>query len=814
MTANVKGKIYYTRNGSTPTNKSKLYKDNEVLTICIKTQINAIVVTENNITSKITHYQSEQILTPPISVVVPQTDLINNQQTLNFTTNWDNTTIYYTTDGSNPKSNTKIKYNNKTFKINKNTTLKYYTKDNLEGYESIVYTYNTPKYTQERPTLTIINTTRMYSDNHQRIMIQSNQPTTIEYYKYWGTNDVIHKKYTKELDTSKNTQLIITGKHKTTGQMASQKEYMPTKGTRTIMNYTYALSMPYPDGAITLNEKYYLNLTSEKNNFESFSLLYNYRKNNIEGTLSRTITEPGMLVYTTNNNKILNIKLYGYAYGDINQVSVLSTTELYNEEILLITKFSTIVNGKINQTIFFLLPDMNQLSDDDKDATPINTSFTSNYQNYTLNKKDKLNHLFTITEIMPFQTLQTYIITNRLINKDDIQQTINKNKTYTKNENKTFTNINEMEVDKTDHLKAAYGTYLTGETIIYFNDEMSKFYGSYNNVTFTRADDTQILVGVNHHGTIYSNIYDPTLSTKITNNPTVNQTVQFRFMTTVMMSEWERQALRLSMQNITSPLYIFFEDVRLNNNNVNFTIDEKTGIITIEPTTNQTYYIEIDLKTGIVKTMMKTEEEGEKIKGATSQIGQGYCYHGENTDELLNMLNKLNNFTSNDFTNDFMNTLRDCLNEITPELESTMGTTLITAGTLMLSSGPGSVVGVSMIIGGLGLCYLGAGESISDPLNPYYWADAAPSVIAGLIPFIAEDRMILSLTKLAVKSSPVRKASKISLIFGFNNAAPENMEDYMCGKAIDQVISSNLKQFLTDMNVSKGSYNKIRSILT
>ncbi|WP_308574617.1 chitobiase/beta-hexosaminidase C-terminal domain-containing protein [uncultured Methanosphaera sp.] len=100
--------------------------------------------------------------------------------------------------------------------------------------------------------------------------------------------------------------------------------------------------------------------------------------------------------------------------------------------------------------------------------------------------------------------------------------------------------------------------YIDNEVLtIYFNDEMSKFYSSYNNVTFTRADDTQILVGVNHHGTIYSNIYDPTLSTKITNNPTVNQTVQFRFMTTVMMSEWERQALRLSMQNITSPLYIY-----------------------------------------------------------------------------------------------------------------------------------------------------------------------------------------------------------------------------------------------------------------
>ena len=132
MTSNVDGKIYYTRNGSMPTSKSLLYKNGEVLTICVKTQINAIVITNNNIISNITHYQSEQIITPPISIVKCLTDLVNDKQIINFTTNWNNTTTYYTLDGSNPKkSNTKVTYNNKSVTVNKNQTLKFYTKDKL-----------------------------------------------------------------------------------------------------------------------------------------------------------------------------------------------------------------------------------------------------------------------------------------------------------------------------------------------------------------------------------------------------------------------------------------------------------------------------------------------------------------------------------------------------------------------------------------------------------------------------------------------------------------------------------------------------------
>ena len=76
-------------------------------------------------------------------------------------------------------------------------------------------------------------------------MIQSNQPTTIEYYSYRGKNNAVHRKYTSEIDTTNDTQLIITGKHKTTREMASSLEYTPTKGTRPITNYTYTISIPY-----------------------------------------------------------------------------------------------------------------------------------------------------------------------------------------------------------------------------------------------------------------------------------------------------------------------------------------------------------------------------------------------------------------------------------------------------------------------------------------------------------------------------------------------------------------------------------------
>lgn len=67
---------------------------------------------------------------------------------------------------------------------------------------------------------------------------------------------------------------------------------------------------------------------------------------------------------------------------------------------------------------------------------------------------------------------------------------------------------------------------------------VSSFYACYYNVTFNRESNTQILVGVNINEATYITLIDPTLSTIILNGNKTNS-IQFRIMTTLMISECE-----------------------------------------------------------------------------------------------------------------------------------------------------------------------------------------------------------------------------------------------------------------------------------
>ena len=206
---NKPGKIYYTRNGTTPTINDRNYTTGTELNLSVKTQVKSILVDENNKTSSVTFYQAPQIITPPVTIIQPLTGLTNNTQQIKFKCNQENITVYYTTDGTNPqKSNTTKTASLETILLlNKTTTLKYYTK-NTEGYTSTVYTYNTPQHAQERPEITVYNTTGIYKDGSQRIMIQSNQPGTIHYTKIQNKTST-EEIYTEELttDTNKITHL-------------------------------------------------------------------------------------------------------------------------------------------------------------------------------------------------------------------------------------------------------------------------------------------------------------------------------------------------------------------------------------------------------------------------------------------------------------------------------------------------------------------------------------------------------------------------------------------------------------------------------
>lgn len=237
-------KICYTRNGSTPTKNDKIYTSGEILELGIKTQLRAILIDTNNKTSETVFYQAPRIITPPITIIKPITGLNNNQQKIQFITNNQNATIYYTTDGTNPqKSNTTKKTTpQKQITIHKNTVLTYYTTDN-QGYTSTNYIYRTPKHQNERPTITIINTTGIYNDGTQRIMIQSNQPGKFNTTEYNGNETPIERKNIDgEIKITKNTRIQIITQY--TGKYSKIVEYNPINGTQVVMNYNYTIKLP------------------------------------------------------------------------------------------------------------------------------------------------------------------------------------------------------------------------------------------------------------------------------------------------------------------------------------------------------------------------------------------------------------------------------------------------------------------------------------------------------------------------------------------------------------------------------------------
>jgi hypothetical protein len=137
---NKAGTIYYTRNGSIPNTNSNTWTNNTKVMISIKTQVRAILVDNEGFTSDLVVYQPKKVITPPITAIRPLTTLENNKQRIQFSTNKLNCTVYYTTDGTNPKNSTTVKTakNNDKIYLNKNTRLKYY--------QRMIFSFTNQKY--------------------------------------------------------------------------------------------------------------------------------------------------------------------------------------------------------------------------------------------------------------------------------------------------------------------------------------------------------------------------------------------------------------------------------------------------------------------------------------------------------------------------------------------------------------------------------------------------------------------------------------------------------------------------------------------
>ena len=328
---NKPGIIYYTRNGTIPTNKSIIHNPKNNMTLNVKTQVKTILEDKNKKQSTLLFYQAPQYIEPSIIVIENWWNKDMKGQLLrivNCSRNYS--AVYFTTDNSNPKtSNTTKNWDeekvNGDLYVQSGTILKYYViSDEADGigFKSDIYTYTVPYFYRELPTFNIINLTRIYSNGEQKVFIQSNTPKRYDdpiKLVIIENNNIIEKTLEEYENPSytlnNNTKLIITQDGKTV-------EYDTTNGQRTRMNYTYTMEIPYQQ-VVVYNNSFNINLTKNtiKNNLtNNKTYFFNASSNQLQIINNREIYEPGFILYKNNNS--LYLKIYNYAYGDINQVSI------------------------------------------------------------------------------------------------------------------------------------------------------------------------------------------------------------------------------------------------------------------------------------------------------------------------------------------------------------------------------------------------------------------------------------------------------------------------------------------------------------
>ena len=518
---NKPGKIYYTRNGSNPTNQSNIWTNNTNVMISIKTQVRTILIDNEGFTSDITYYQPPKIITPPITAIRPITTLINNIQKIQFSTNQQNSTIYYTTDKSNPltSNTTKTAKNNDKINLNKNTRLKYYTKDDIQGYKSAVYNYTPVQNANERPTITIINATNIWNNGQQKIIIQSNQPGKFNITRYTNNTDPVeYLDNTGSFTTNQKYQIQVYTKYNEKYSIIN--EYQTSTGTRSIMNYHYKITL----SKINDYGNVYFYVNGEEYSYPMNSLvLYKYIHININNQTELSPTNP-LLDYGITIHKSYNLEItfHDKMYGNLNTVNAITSCLSDGTET-----FTLYSNDEMLMSVFLTKK----------------YDYTKNYDENVTTTFQTLTNTLTKTETITFQqktvrlcgqydTIQTYLLTNTDITTQITNQTLKK-----------LENNNDiLKIPPQDR------TVRMGILAIWAYDAYTKYLNYQYNATSYRSDETLLLIGINEDRTNYIHYNDLKMGLVITANDT--NKYLFNTQASARLPELARMALNTVKVNI------------------------------------------------------------------------------------------------------------------------------------------------------------------------------------------------------------------------------------------------------------------------
>lgn len=725
--ANKPGTIYYTRNGTLPTNKSNKYNASSQLNISIKTQINAILQDKQAKKSENKFYQAPQIITLPIVTVNVYSYhyQISKTQRIYFRMD-ENQETYYTTDNTNPKNSSTrkiMKYSpkiqNMCFNITNNTIVKYYTKDTKLNITSNIYTYKPLKNQSEEITITILNTTPLYTKGaintkkEEKVKIAVNGLNFLVNVAQDDT-DNWNSLYDKEEYTLNNTSKIIIE----TPYMTKIKEYTLKNGLRTRMNYTYTMKIPYQKIKFTINNTTILNLNNKtmENKIKNGSyLLYDYSTKTCKTTSSGNLTKQGILINIANNTII--IKTYDYTYGDVNQVSITKEWVNYNT-----IKVSSINNGMKKEIGTLYMPSLDY----------IDCYFISN----NFYKSDYIHDYLSSTKINNNRTLEsveTYILTNQKITYDTLKNWTQKYSLYNKSV-----------------YKSCYGTFLTGLTHLFLHNAMMTVIDHELNITSKAFYNTQMRVAITCSGHTSVDIDDGSHGTIINSNNESNFKIH-NFLNGYVCSYLEDLVLYMAGDNNSGSAYTYFVNDVFNYKTINFTYDNNTGQMKIHTQGNNDYYIiiyadgstewAISNHRDEIKTLKMTSRYNKstdndtfidnELNGGSGTPGYGYNYESTATDILSESISSLDNILSWGSKN--LN-LSDAQWETFNFAEDQAGSILIGTGICLICASGVGAIPIALIAGGCALCYFSTGvNEVDDFFNPYYYIKGAWSISAAVV---------------------------------------------------------------------------------
>jgi hypothetical protein len=203
LTANETATIYYTIDGTTPTESSTVYSTPISITATTTIKYFAKDTAGNSSTIQSVTYTIDKVA--PTITASSSGGTFTSAQTVTLSSNESNTTIYYTLDGSTPTTSSTIYSSALT--INSTSTLKFFGKDiagNQSAVQSISFTINAPDTTA--PTVTISPVAGTFIST-QSVTLSANETATIYYTLDGSTPTTSSTVYSSPISISATTTI-------------------------------------------------------------------------------------------------------------------------------------------------------------------------------------------------------------------------------------------------------------------------------------------------------------------------------------------------------------------------------------------------------------------------------------------------------------------------------------------------------------------------------------------------------------------------------------------------------------------------------